>query len=222
MTIFLLLFASCVLAYAAHSAGIALAGRLAGAAVEELALFLGPPLLRFEVRGVTLRLNLLPLGSYVKFADRSDRPEARGRFLRELPPLTRAAIAASGCLTLLALAALCLGPSAAAQKLLSGFGQVVAGPLRPFSTGARLLSLLAEFARTHPFAATLGLVAAKMTALNLLPVPTLNGADILFNLAELFLKIPASLKSVLNPVGLLLVLACWVSWSAALVYLLYS
>lgn len=204
-----------------HTTGLALAGRIANAPILEIAIFTGPSLIKVKIRGVAFRFNLLPIGSYVHYAiDPDDRHPDGAKLLKDLHPLTRAIIASSGCMALLLLGAACLGPTAAFQHAVSGFSQVILGALSPLAYGAQLLKQLYQFASTEPLFATLGLVASKETAFNLLPIPVLNGGDIILNLVSIVKPISDSLKAKLNMLGLLLVLAIWASWIVALVYFL--
>lgn len=220
MQVLLILFASHVIVMLAHTAGLVLASRLAGASISEIGIFIGPTLFKINIRGVALKLNLLPTGSYVKYdADEPDRRRAtRSKRLEDLNPLTRAVIASAGCLALLLVAVVYLGPSAAIRHTVSGFSQIISGTLSPLEHGARLLQLLYQFASTMPLPATLGLVASKEAAFNLLPLPVFNGGDIILNLINLVKRIPDLVIERLNMFGFLLMIAIWACWLIALVY----
>ena len=220
MRILIILFVSHVVAMIFHTSGLFLAGRLAGATISEVGIFTGPEIMKIEVYGLPFRLNLFPLGSYIKFD--ADQSPARGKRLDEINPLIRALIAASGCIALLALAAISLGPRATLHQTVTGFSQIVSGGLSPIANGTRLLQRLWQFAATEPLLATVGLVASKEAAFNLLPLPVFNGGDIILNLVTLVKPISSSLRDKLNIVGLLLMIVIWISWLAALIWFLVS
>jgi membrane-associated protease RseP (regulator of RpoE activity) len=222
MKILLLLFLGHVVAILAHTLGLYLAGRLAGASVSEVGVFNGPALATKRVGYTALRLNLIPLGGYVKFADAEGAPSlrGRGRLFEELSPLTRVLIASSGCLALLVLAAACLGPASALRHIASGFPQLVRGALHPLAVGAPLVARLVEFVATHPVVSTVGLIASKELAFNLLPVPILNGGDIIMILVQAFRRFTEKARERIYQVGFLLLLAFAASWAVALIHFL--
>jgi membrane-associated protease RseP (regulator of RpoE activity) len=51
-------------------------GKLVGAEIEEVGLFLGPALLSFKLGGIKFRSNAPPFGSFVKFSDNFDSVSA--------------------------------------------------------------------------------------------------------------------------------------------------
>lgn len=210
----IILFLSHVVVMVVHTAGLAIAGRVAGASISEVAIFMGPAIVKIKVYGVAFRLNLLPLGSYVKF-DTDER--VRRQRLDDLHPLIRALIASSGCLALLLFTAVCFGPSVALHHTLSGFSQIITGALRPIAIGTQLLQGLWQFVATQSLLSTLALVASKEAAFNLLPLPSLNGGDIILNLASLVKPISESLREKLATAGMLVMLLIWLCWLIALV-----
>jgi len=129
-----------------HTAGLAIAGRMAGASIAEVAIFTGPAIVKIEVYGVAFRLNLLPFGSYVRF-DAEER--VRRKRLDDIHPLIRVLIAASGCLALLLFTAVCFGPAVALHHTLSGFSQIITGALSPIAIGTQLLQRLWQFVATE-------------------------------------------------------------------------
>jgi membrane-associated protease RseP (regulator of RpoE activity) len=220
MRVLIILLLSHIIVMLVHTAGLAIAGRIAKASILEIAIFTGPALIKIKIRGVAFRLNLLPIGSYVHYATALDASDPDGaKLLKDLHPLTRAIIASSGCIALLLLGAACLG-TAVTQHTMSGFSQIIMGALSPLAYGAQLLQQLYQFASTEPLFATLGLVASKETAFNLLPIPVLNGGDIIINLVSIVKPISDPLKAKLNMLGLLLMLGIWACWIVALVYFL--
>lgn len=224
MKILLLVFLAHVVAILAHTIGLFLSGRLAGASVREVGIFNGPALATMRVGYTALRLNLIPLGGYVKFANAESAPSlrGRGRLFEELPTLARALIAISGCLALLVVAAACLGPASALSHVASGFPQFVQGALHPVAVGAPLIARLARFVATHPVVSTVGLIVSKELAFNLLPIPILNGGDIIMILAQAFKPFPEKVRARLYQLGLLVLLAFLAAWAVAFVYFLTS
>ena len=197
-----------------HTAGLAIAGRMAGASIAEVAIFTGPAIVKIEVYGVAFRLNLLPFGSYVRF-DAEER--VRRKRLDDIHPLIRVLIAASGCLALLLFTAVCFGPRVALHHTLSGFSQIITGALSPIAIGTQLLQRLWQFVATESLLSTLALVASKEAAFNLLPLPALNGGDIILNLVSFVKPISESLRVKLTMAGTLVMLLIWLCWLIALV-----
>jgi hypothetical protein len=202
-----------------HTLAMLLAGLACGAPAEEVSLFFGPRLLSFRLGGLTCRLGCLPLGGYVKFHD-DDLGPLRRRY-RDLHPLTRAAIPLAGCAALLLVAMACLGPAEGWGSFLRGFGQFPAGALAPLSTGQELQARLAEVLTALPLAAALGVFAAKVAAVNLLPLPPLNGGQVLATLLRWRRPPGSRLETAANYAGLLIYLALCLGWLTALAVYLY-
>jgi len=215
MHFLIVLFLSHVVVMFVHTAGLAIAGRMAGASISEVAIFTGPAIVKIEIYGIAYRLNLLPFGSYVKF-DTDERAGRRKR-LDEIHPLIRVWIAASGCLALLLFTTVCFGPVATLHHTLSGFSQIITGALSPIAIGTQLLQRLRQFVTTESLISTLALVASKEAAFNLLPLPALNGGDIILNLVSLVKPISESLRVKLTTAGMLVMLLLWLCWLIALV-----
>jgi membrane-associated protease RseP (regulator of RpoE activity) len=100
---------------------------------------------------------------------------------------------------------------------LSGFSQIITGALSPIAIGTQLLQRLWQFVATESLLSTFALVASKEAAFNLLPLPTLNGGDIILNLVSLVKPISESLKVKLTMAGMLVMLLIWLCWLIALV-----
>jgi membrane-associated protease RseP (regulator of RpoE activity) len=202
MTILLSLLAAAVVSVVVHLMSMAAAGRLSGASVERIGLFIGPRVWQVEVREVVFELRLIPLGGYVKFGDD----------FQKLHPVKRIFTALCGCLALILLAAVVFGAPEALQKVVRGFSQIISGALSPRAVGAALLYALYEFVRDNPLAASVGLVASKMAAANLLPLPVMNGGDALLMLLNWMRPMPVNVRERLQQLGfvvLLIILACW-------------
>jgi membrane-associated protease RseP (regulator of RpoE activity) len=220
MQVLIILFGCHVIAMLVHTAGLAVAGRMLGAGILEIGIFVGPALFKTNIRGLDFRLNLLPIGSYVKYQDARSEPASRGKSLQDFHPLIRALIASAGSIALLLVAAICLGPTAAFQHTVSGFVQIISGAFSPSAIGAGLLQLLYQFVSTESLPATLGLVATKETAFNLLPIPILNGGDIILNIVSCVKRISDRARDKVNSLGLVLLLVIYACWLLALVYFL--
>jgi membrane-associated protease RseP (regulator of RpoE activity) len=222
MTALLTICALFALVSATHTLGLLLAGRACGATALELSLFVGPKLCRFHAAGMRVSIGCIPIGGYVKFHSTEDEagesspdPDAAPRRpFNTLHPLVRVAVTASGCVALLLVASLCLGPTGAWPAFLRGFSQFPAMALGPFSSGKALVARLVEVGSVMPFATALGLLSAKIAALNLLPLPVLNGGEIV--LTGLRWKRPANVRFevVARIVGLIGLL--WLAVSALL------
>jgi hypothetical protein len=158
---------------AIHLLAIAAAGQMVGVTIRELSLGFGPAVFRSGV----FRLGAIPLGGYVRFRDSSQESvpahEAEtafdGRSTAE-----QVFIAAAGCMVLLFVALATPGVDGL-QAFLGGFRQAIAGAISPLGEAQVLLRDAASFARGASFTVLLGEVAAKVTAINLLPLPAMNG-----------------------------------------------
>lgn len=169
----LFLFLAILLCVVVHLAAIAWLARYLGITVREVSIGLGPTL----VRGKGFRLGLFPVGGYVRLRSihEEDVPVDEVRSTLEgASVIKQFAVALFGCLVLLVLACVLAGSHALAA-FLNMPTQIVAGAIPPFETAQKLLIETSTFLRDAPATLILGVVAAKFAALNLLPLPALNG-----------------------------------------------
>jgi membrane-associated protease RseP (regulator of RpoE activity) len=208
-----------------HVGVMALVGWRIGVTVEEVSFFFGPTLLQFRYRGVSYRVGAIPMGGFVKFkgerANNNDPEQILFAADMEPPgfgdlhPLKQILVAASGCVALLALAALCLGPWAAVRSLGRGFVQLT--PFAPWTPtwvpgGKELVGRFMALLQQAPFRVALGVLAAKFAAANLLPLPPLNGGMILTSMLDWNRGLPESVVAAMTYVGLSVVLTLFLYW----------
>ncbi len=169
----LLLFLAIPLCVALHVAAIAWMARYLGITVREVSIGVGPTL----VRGKGFRLGLIPISGYVclRSIHEEDVPADEVRSTLEGGSVGKQiTVALFGCLLLLVLACALAG-SQALTAFLNLPAQVVTGAVSPFGTAQKLLFDSGTFLRDAPATLIFGVIAAKFAALNLLPLPALNG-----------------------------------------------
>lgn len=166
-----------LVALAAHLAAMSFAALGSGVVIREASFGVSKTLFRFA----RFRLALLPIATYIKVKDsrvESLAPNNLDGAFDRAGTVTQLFISLSGCLALLALAYLALG-SSATRAFLSGFQNIIYGALFPMSEAQRLISAGTTFAQANSFFSLLGLVAAKLAAINLMPFPGSNGSTAL-------------------------------------------
>lgn len=94
------------------------------------------------------------------------------------PLLVQLVVTLSGSLALLSVA-FAIAPDQALFAFKDGFGQVVVGALSPLTRAQELLAGGSAAISQLTFFSLLALVAVKMVAFNLLPLPTLNGGALI-------------------------------------------
>ncbi len=171
-----------LVAVVVHIAAMTIAARAIGVKVVLVSLGYGPTL--FQVRGY--RLGALPMGGYVRFRHTVDDtvPESQLRTaIDRRSTIEQLSVTFSGCFALLMLALAFQGTSAL-EAFLRFPSQVLAGAASPMDEAQSLLRSAASFLHAATFPATLALVAAKSAALNLVPLPALNGGAAIALLAK--------------------------------------
>ncbi|OGU18627.1 MAG: hypothetical protein A2X85_17465 [Geobacteraceae bacterium GWF2_54_21] len=195
-----------------HVWSMALAGWLVGAEIQEVSIGFGPSMLRIKTGTASININYIPTGGSVKFGDS----------FQNIHPIKRVFISAAGCLGLLCLASISFGIPETFIKFQNGFGQVVYGAFSPRSIGSELLNELYSFLKVNSFFACVALIATKLAAANMLPVPILNGGDIVFTLVGWVKPIPSKIREYLSQAGLIFVLALLFCWFSAIYYFFRS
>lgn len=208
MTILLILIIAISLATIIHTIGIAAAGWLVGAPLEEINIFFGPRIKKINLGNAILDIRAIPLGGNVKFSDE----------FQNFHPIKRIFIACCGSLALVIVAMIAFGVSEGFQKFTNGFYQVLSGAFAPRTQGSQYLLSLYEFVRANSFWASLGLIASKMAAFNLLPLPVLNGGAIVLSLLDWVRPMPLKFKERLQQIGFVILLINMICWLVAFVY----
>lgn len=195
-----------------HSAGFVLAGLAAKLRIVRVAFYYGGVILRTRVGETWFCVGWLPLGSYVKFARHGElgtQDPAEPGTWNAISPIRRAAIALGGSTLLLAFGCLMIGPSAA-------LAEAVEVPLQSLAAlSGEYTSLLNGFFRFVDRAdarLVIGVFAAKVAAVNLLPIPIFNGGQALIELMQGLLgrPLPNRVLSMLQVTGLFAVIAFFI------------
>lgn len=182
MTTALALVAIAVVAISVHVSTMALTALALGHAPHTVSLFFGPVLLRRRVGRVNVQLGLIPLGGFVQF----DHPNGPGG----VPLAPRLLMLASGNLALLTL------------------GLVLFGTSGPFLlTREDFLLLLGA----SPLRA-MGWAAMAFAVVNLLPLPQLNGGQMVAALLSLVRGQEVRFPTWLSASGTLLSLVLLLWW----------
>ena len=93
-----------------------------------------------------------------------------------------------------------------------GFREVVRGGLAPVVTGAPLARSLFKLIRVSSSSTSLGTIAAKMAAFNLVPLLPLDGGQILWNLAQWRTRFSDRIGVGATFVGMIAVLILYAGW----------
>lgn len=158
-----------------HVSALGLAGLASGSELLELSFGTGKAIFR---RG-KLKIGSVPLGGYAKFSDTRETPDADpATAFNRKPAYVQALVQLVGCASLVVLAALILA-GAGVTEFVAGFRQVIVGAFAPRSTAQEYIQALHDLSVSHGFLAVLGVLAAKVAAVNLLPLPFLNGGQAL-------------------------------------------
>ncbi|WP_457444096.1 site-2 protease family protein [Roseateles sp. P5_E4] len=167
------LFLAIAAVTALHLLTMAAMGHAVGAQLLRISYGFGPALFTtglFEIRA-------LPIGGSVRFLHSVEDRLSEEEWPRALDRLSVPAqllVVLSGCALLLGLAVALQG-RAGIDAFLALPAQWLTGVISPLGDAQALLQRIAAFAESAPFAVILALLAAKVAALNLLPLPYLNG-----------------------------------------------
>jgi membrane-associated protease RseP (regulator of RpoE activity) len=163
--------AICTLVYNLGTVGVCIAY---GIRLEKVALFYGAPVFSFQTRLCSFVVGYIPTGGSVSF----DMNEFAKRSLR-----TRWIVVLAGPLAVFLSAAICLGVDGAVAHFFYAYHQLFRGTAAPLSYGRELVAaFFSETARS--IFVGYGILAAKLAALNMLPVPPMAGGRLLTELTE--------------------------------------
>ena len=179
-----------LLLLAASTAGTILVSQIVGARIYTIGLFMGPTVMRFRIGHTRLHVGSLPLGNYVRYAPSEDDflegvdPEALAESIRtaeedfgRLHPLSRASICLGGWVVLVLLAFALIGPQAAITEVGSGFVQLLQGTISPLGKAQELFMGFFSAYESRSIGIVVGIIATKIVAFNMLPLPPLAGGE---------------------------------------------
>lgn len=171
-----------------------------------------------------VRFGVVPYGGYVRFEDTRDdesmplkKPtftvDANGAWDKQ-PVFKRIVVLLSGVMTLVIIGLVVL-QSDGAEAFKSAFAQILVGAVQPFSEGVAMLHSGMAFATDHSVIALAALLSLKIAAYNLLPLPLLNGGQVLILLlSKLWPSIESN--STLPQIGITIALGLSFGWILAL------
>jgi hypothetical protein len=196
-------------AYVAFFSVLGMAGGalLVGAPLTEINCFFGPTLKQVKLGKVTLTIRSLPIGGYIKFSDE----------FNNLHPAKRMFVACSCSLSLLVLATLVFGISSGFSLFVKGFVEIMYGALSFPYQGPNYLFKLIAFIKTNSYWAIMGLIASKLAAYNLLPLPGVNGLTVLLILLE---PLPSRVTEIVRAISNFLMVGVFALWALAIVIFL--
>ena len=191
-----------------HVFTMALTGYMFGVDIKKISIGYGPKIFS---NGVIV-FKLLFFGGYVTFQskDNPDKQIQPGRSFEDKNYFVRVFIALSGCFLLILVAwLLLLGP--VFDELIFSMITVVEGALSPFEKGGEIISQALRFVEASKALDIFGMVFISIAAVNLLPIPILNGGQPFLELVP-----GIAIKEKLMMVGLLCTLAILVAWFLAI------
>lgn len=178
--------------------------------VEEVSLFSGPTIARVRVGCVPVVVNLVPLGGRVEL--RAKQSDEFNVSFHDLHPALRIGVFATGSLAIVAVAVACLGPIEGLHSVWRGFRQIFRGGMAPVAVGAPLVRSMFGVIGESPWFTSLGIVAAKLGAFNLLPLLPLDGGQIIWTAVEWRRKYPDRITfgaTYLRLIGTLILTCSW-------------
>ena len=173
--------------------------------IEKVQLFYGKPIFEFKIKQQTLAIGWIPTGGSVHF-DFENVVLKRSRF-------TRIILNLSGPVFVIFSAIICLGPLETISQVLSGFPQIIDGVIHPFALGKKYVTTFFSNVVPQSIINAYGILASKVAATNLLPIPSSNGGNVML---EFFIS-PKNLKTriAINNIGFIIYFAFFVCWLLA-------
>lgn len=179
---FIELIVSIFLVMAVHVLSFALAARIFR--IQVLGISLGYGWKLFSVGLITIRL--IPLGGFTKLLDTRDEERQYAdpkQAFNHQSMWVQLLVVLSGLVILILVASLVLGDQVV-PLLTSGMQQWILAAILPLSKAQEYLQQIMQFIGDASFIEILAVTAVKMTAMNLLPFPNLNGGQALLILAR--------------------------------------
>tara|TARA_B110000438_G_scaffold296803_1_gene342066 strand:- start:2508 stop:3092 length:585 start_codon:yes stop_codon:yes gene_type:complete len=189
---------------------MAITARSFGVKVLKVSMGFGPSL--FSYKGYTVKLFIL--GGFIQMLDSriDDLEESDLKYTFDHQNrLKKALIPLSGCVGLIIIPFIILGGDALTQ-LYTGIYQITLGSLKPISIGSEYVSVIVDFVSNNTLIIIFAFTSIKLAAFNLLPLPVLNGGQVIIEI----LSPPEKICEVLFKMGALTLFIIIVSWLLAI------
>lgn len=165
-----------------HVSAMAICANALGIAIRDVSFGFGKKI------GSLGRISLrsMPFGGFVEMKDSREEtlgPDDTYDAFNHQPLWKQVAVPLSGSVSVLVLGLATLG-SSGWSYFIAAFGQILYGAITPFSTAQEYLSSFEIFRSERGVVDSLALEAFKLAAVNLLPISTLNGGQVLMILAK--------------------------------------
>ena len=196
-----------VIATSFHLCGHTIACLLTGIKINKIQFFYGKEIFKLNWKITTISIGWLPTGGSVSYDIEQFQKE--NLFIRLF-------ILLCGPLFLLISAAIFIKYDLASAYFFRGFFQVVDGSLSPIQKGSYLVSNYFKLLDSQSYIMAYGIFATKMASVNLLPIPPLNGGNIILEIFSHFLNLKAKIFFVNT--GFVFILIFFVLWLVAITY----
>ena len=157
------------------TAGPAVVCFLTGVKLENVQIFYGKPVFIIPTRFAPVCIGYIPAGGGVTF-DMDDFPKK--------PRSTRCLIAIAGPIAVFLSSLICLGPAHCWLSFVSTYSQLIPIAISPLSDGKELISHFLLNAQLAPVTGY-GILAAKISALHFIPIPSMPGGRLLFEMTNM-------------------------------------
>jgi len=154
-----------------------------GVKITEICYGTGPKLVSFG----KITIRLIPISGYARMLDSRENhlEEHELQFAYNLKPsFVRAFIMVSGSISLILIAELLIGKQAF-DYFTNAFGQITRFILSPTQDAQVYIQKILDFTETSSIITIFSITLTKIAAINLLPIPALNGGSALLELINL-------------------------------------
>jgi len=193
-----------------HLLAMAVTAKLFRVKIVELSYGIGPKI--FCLSKVSVRL--IPFAGSLQMIDSraNEIEESELKYAYDhKSKLTRFLIALSGCAFLLAVGYFSFGKDTT-QIFIGSFNKILTGVFSPFGSAQTFIESARGFVLSNSVSTILSATAIYFSAINLLPIPVLNGGQALLEIVDISEK----LKGALTVVGVLTFFLMLLSWVSAL------
>jgi hypothetical protein len=192
---------------------MALAGSFLHIPIERISFGMGKRWLEMKIATIPISFGF-PFGGWVRYVGDEPHPKLLG--------WQRCGLELSGCAVLLVLAAVILGQQASFD-VLGLWRQFIEGALSPFNHAQVLLIDLGRYLDGLDDVSIFAVVSFGSAALNLLPLPVLNGGNaLMYFVSSALYPLTRRSQERLFQAGFLTLLFGYGSWLLALLFLAYS
>ncbi len=195
-----------------HLLGNIIACFLTDIKIESIQIFYGKTLYKLQTNSLKIEIGYLPFGGSIKFTEQE--------YFSKLHIIKKILVILSGPILVILIAAVFINLQNSIIECVKGFEQIIPSCFSPIKLGTKLVGKFNLLIKENNFFYIFALLSTKISSFNLLPIPPLNGGQIIIEIFPFFRKIKR--RIITFNLGFIICCGIILIWLYIIIYQVYS